>query len=133
MTSKYNKYGYKQIKERRWKVHPVWRGIGLLFVILIPILSFSAAVLVVRGNLEQHWFQVPAELSTSFSTPELEVLSPDLTRIYYADLALTVAFIVLAFGVMTVIYSILWRYIGPSRYGPVDSPPIRSSPHRRSW
>jgi hypothetical protein len=132
MSSKYNKYQYKQIKERRWVVHPVWRGIGLFFIIFIPIMSFAAAVLIVRQNMTEHWFQVPAELSRSFSTPALKILSPELNRIYYADFALTVVFLVLAFGIMTVFYSVLWRYIGPSRYGPVDSPPIRRSPHRQS-
>ena len=30
MGNKYAKYEYKQIKPRRWKVHPIWRGIGVV-------------------------------------------------------------------------------------------------------
>jgi uncharacterized protein YggT (Ycf19 family) len=132
MASKYTKYQYQQVKVRRWDVHPYWRGAGLFFIIMIPLMSFLGAISITRQNFQAKWFQVPAELLRWVDTPALKIFSQDLGRIYYMDIALTILFIVLGFGLMTVFYSILWRYIGPSRYGPVDSPPIRTSPHKRT-
>ena len=127
MSPKFSGSQYRQVKERRWNVHPIWRGIGLVMLILLPVISFAAAVLIVRANMEQNWFSIPEELSGSFDTPQLASFAPELERVYYMDFALAFLFAVLGFGVFTVIYSFLWGYVGPSRYGPVDSPPIKKS------
>ncbi len=129
--SKYQKYRYEQVRERSWKIHPIWRGIGLIFVILIPLVSFAGAILAVRANFEQNWVQVPAEFMKFFNTPQLAGISPDMAKIYYLDLAVWLAFMALGFGILTIIYSMLYSSFGPSRYGPVDSPPIRHSPRKR--
>ncbi len=128
--SKYMKYRYQQVKERRWKIHPIWRGIGLVFLIMVPIMSFAGSILLVRQNFKQGWFQVPAELLKFYNTPQLISISQDLARIYYLDIAVALAFMVLGFGVISIIYSMLYSMLGPSRYGPVDSPPIRRSPRK---
>jgi multisubunit Na+/H+ antiporter MnhC subunit len=41
----------------------------------------------------------------------------------YADLALTAILVVIGFAIITVVYSVIYRIIGISRYGPLDSPP----------
>ena len=127
---KYQKYRYQQVKERRWKIHPIWRGIGLLLIIMVPIMSFAGAILLVRQNFQQGWFQVPAELLRSVSIPQLAQFAPELSRLYLVDGLVTLAFMVLGFGILSVIYSLLYSMFAPSRYGPVDSPPIRKSPRR---
>jgi len=127
MSPKYSEYQYRQVKERRWDVHPIWRGIGFIMLLLLPLISFSAAVLVIRANQEQKWFSPPEDLSGYFETPQLARFAPELERVYYMDLVLTFLFIVLGFGIFTVIYSFMWSQLGPSRYGPVDSPPIKKS------
>jgi hypothetical protein len=128
---KYQKYRYEQVRERRWKVHPIWRGIGFLFVIMVPLMSFAGAILIVRENFKHEWLKVPAELLKSISIPQLGGLSPELARIYYLDLAVAFAFMILGFGLIAIVYSFLYSIFGPSRYGPVDSPPIRTSPRKR--
>lgn len=132
---KYAKYGYKQIKPRRWKVHPIWRGIGLVLVILVPILSYSGAYLLVRENFKSQWFPIPADLMRSVNFAPLLRIIPELSgvvasfgRVYYIDLALTLLFIIVGFGFLTILYGLLYRSMGPSRYGPVDAEPIRKSP-----
>jgi ABC-type uncharacterized transport system permease subunit len=44
-------------------------------------------------------------------------------RIFYADLAVTVGLIIVGFAVLTVGYAIVYKVLGISRYGPLDSPP----------
>ncbi len=68
---KYMKYRYQQVKERRWKIHPIWRGLGFLLIILVPLMSFAGAILLVRQNFQHGWVRVPAELLRSITLPEL--------------------------------------------------------------
>jgi hypothetical protein len=134
-VGKYAKYEYKQIKPRRWKVHPIWRGIGVILIILVPILSYSGAYLVVRDNFKSRWFDVPVDLMKSVNfapvlkyIPQLSGVVASIGRVYYIDLALTILFMVVGFGLLTILYGILYSTMGPSRYGPVDAEPIRKSP-----
>jgi len=96
--------------------HPIWRGIGCLLLILLPIIAFAGAKLLVQANRTRRWIQIPAELTGSF-------LIPVVGRVYYADLAVTVGLIIIGFGIITVVYAIVYKFLGIPRYGPLDSPP----------
>lgn len=97
-------------------VHPVWRGIGCILLILLPIISFAGAKLLVQANFRQRWIQIPSELAGSF-------IAPVIGRVFFADLALAVILIVIGFAIITVVYAIIYRFIGIPRFGPLDSPP----------
>jgi hypothetical protein len=132
---KYAKYEYKQVKPRRWRVHPIWRGIGLAMIILVPILSYTGAYMLVRENIKSKWFEVSGDLMQTVNfapllrmIPELRGVVASFGKIYYLDLAFTVLFMVVGFGVLTILSGFLYRAMGPSRYGPVDAQPIRKSP-----
>jgi hypothetical protein len=115
--SKYNQsYLRSTSKPRPWSIHPIWRGIGCILIILIPILSFAAAKLLVQENLQQKWVQIPDELKGSIDVPSLG-------QILYADLAVTVILLVIGFGLLTIVYALIYRIFGPSPYGPMDVPP----------
>ena len=115
--SKYNQtYRRPTPKSLPWRVHPIWRGIGCILVILIPIISFAGAKILVQENLEQKWVHIPGELSGSFNVPSVG-------QIMFAELAVAVILMVLGFGLLTVAYALIYRVFGPSPYGPMDSPP----------
>jgi hypothetical protein len=97
-------------------VHPVWRGIGCVLLILLPIIAFAGAKTLVQANRTQRWVQIPVELSGFF-------ILPVVGRVFYADLALAAILIVIGFAIITVVYSVVYRIIGIPRYGPLDSPP----------
>jgi hypothetical protein len=97
-------------------VHPVWRGIGCFLIILVPVIAFAAARMLVQANSQQRWVEVPVELSGFF-------VVPSIGRVFYADIALTAILIVIGFAVITIAYSVIYRFIGIPRYGPLDSPP----------
>ncbi len=97
-------------------VHPIWRGIGCILLILLPILSFAGAKILVQANAKQRWVQIPSELTGSFTVPVVG-------RVLFADLAVSVGLIVIGFAILTVFYAIIYRFIGIPRYGPLDSPP----------
>ncbi|MCJ7702616.1 MAG: hypothetical protein MUO62_13615 [Anaerolineales bacterium] len=108
--SKYN--SIVQPKERPWKIHPVWQGIGCLMIVLIPIMSFAGAVLLVDANLEHRWLPVPREL-----------VSPGGNPLLYMQIGVTVLISMFGFMLFVIAYSLLYRFMGPPRYGPMDVPP----------
>ena len=137
--SKYEKYTIKPQKERRWRIHPIWRGIGCFMLVIIPVVSYAAAFLVARANYQAGWVKIPNELRGWVDlspvlrlAPWLGEIIPASTRFYHLDLALTVAFIVIAFGLLTLFYGILYSATGVTNTDPYYVPPIRKSPKRSS-
>jgi hypothetical protein len=48
--------------EEKRKVHPVWRGIGCISIVVIPILSYVAATQLIINREQIPWVMIPAEL-----------------------------------------------------------------------
>lgn len=111
---------------------PIWRGIGCLLIILVPVLSYAAAELSMPFFMDRGL--VPRELLFTPQTPDWLWVSPVLVQIFrflfgrYAILAillLTFIYILLIGGVLSVFYALIYRMAAPSRYGPMDAPPPR--------
>lgn len=122
---RYRSYTRQEVKERPWEVHPIWRGLGCILIILIPIMAYAAAVVVVHENLVNKWVDLPPELTGFIVIPYLGV------RVFFAEIAATLLFMFIGYGILVLIYSIMYRIVGPPRYGPLDSPPIRRQSTRR--
>lgn len=126
---KYGKVGRQVTAEDRpWKVHPIWMGIGCLLLILIPIISYAGAALLVETNIEAKWIAVSSDLMRTITIPAVGLKVPHLL----ANLLLAAVLALIGFGVLMVIYAILYSLIGPEKYSPLDSPPVKESP-KRSW
>ena len=69
---------------------------------------------------------VPAEFARPISLPFL-----GSTPYLLAYLLVTVVLSLIGFGVFTALYSLIYSLVGPSQYGPLDSPPMRRSQQRR--
>lgn len=95
-------------------------------MILIPIMAFAGAVLLVQANLEQRWLPTPYQLAQP-------VLLPYFGQVnyLYAYLVVAVILALIGFALLSLVYAIAYSVIGPSQYGPVDSPPIRRQKRRR--
>jgi len=122
---KYNQYQrdqkYNQ-RERQSNVHPIWRGIGFLLMVIVPIISYVAALLLLEENGQQNWFSIPSEFFARTAADPL----------IYVKIGLTAVITILIFIVITFFGVLLNQWFGPSRYGPLDAPPIsRSQMHRR--
>ena len=122
---RYRSYTRQTAKERPWDVHPIWRGIGCILIILIPIMAYAGAVVLVRENFKNKWVALPTELIGSFVIPYLGA------RVYYAEIAATLLLMFFGFGVIVILYSLMYRLVGPARYGPLDGRPIRHKPRKR--
>jgi hypothetical protein len=109
-------YLHPQSRASQLAAHPLWRGIGCILIIVVPIISFAAARLMVQANTNQGWIGIPAEMTGSFRIPFLGT-------VYFLDLAITLVFIIIGFGILTIFYALMYRLFGPPRYGPLDVPP----------
>lgn len=108
-------YRRAPIPPRSRTIHPIWRGIGCLLFILIPVLAFAGARVLVQENARQNWLAIPAELRNSFNMPVIG-------QVFYADLMAALALMVVGYGLLIVLYAILYRLFGPPAHGPLDSP-----------
>jgi hypothetical protein len=118
-------------QEKPWKVHPVWRGIGCVLLILIPIMSWFITDLLLQSNQKA---LLPPELTKVVAIPVTQIAQIDRVIIqvnhYFSDthfvfgqIFFTIIFSVLGFGILSFLYAIFYRMAGPPRYGPFDVPP----------
>ncbi len=122
---------HRSVTNNERPLHPVWRGIGCLLILFVPVLSYILAAATVQLTVDQNW-PMPYQL---MGYPVIPVLLwkdigivPLLSFIQsqnnlYAILALTLVYIVFFSALYSFGYAFLYRFIGPSRYGPLDAPP----------
>jgi hypothetical protein len=78
-------------------------------------------VLLVEANFKNNWLPFPREFYGPPKYPRL-----------YGEIGVTILLTILGYLVIVILYSIVYRIIAPSQYGPTDSPPIRRKGKRRS-
>lgn len=100
-----------------WKIHPVWRGIGCIMIILLPAMSYAGAVELVKANYIQGWISMPAELTGPPQYPYL-----------YAYLLVGTMLLLVGSSLLITIYSMTYRAASGPRQGPLDASPAR---HRK--
>lgn len=116
------RYKKKDIDKRG--IHPVWRGIGCLLMILIPLISMAAADVIINSNLDT--IAIPNVLRTTVDTGILGEI-----RFFPAKLLLALVISVGLFAFVSVVYSILYSATGLNKRGPMDAPPIRKRVKKR--
>ena len=129
---KYNNYSRPQSSVTKPKApHEIWRGFGCLMMLIIPAMSIASAYELVQYGVANNW-PIPYQLLGKAYLPEIFYSTPGLSTIFspisnvpnfYAVATISVIFIMLFGGVISVIYAATYRLIGPARYGPTDAPP----------
>jgi len=99
---RYQQY-HRDVKDGSDSVHPVWRGIGFLLMGVVSVMSYAGANLLVEANKTKGWVVVPAEIRGGVSW------APDL----YAEIVVTFFLILIGFGIITVVYSIIYKVTRP--------------------
>ncbi len=93
----------RDVKKTSKSVHPIWRGIGFLLMGIIIVMSYAGANLLVEANKTKNWIAVPKGIQGGVSW------APDL----YAELIVAFFLVLIGFGVITIIYSIIYRVTRP--------------------
>jgi len=130
-------------RERPWKIHPVWRGIGCIWMVLVPVMSYAAAWSLTRENFRSGWLPMTEDMVRQIRLPvydfsflsfpiDLNILIRWIPGqpLYYADILFFFGFLLLGFGLMSVVYAFMFRAIGPGR-GPFEAPEVETVRRRK--
>ena len=93
----------RDIKETKEGVHPIWRGIGFLLMGIVGAMSYAGANILVEANKTRGWVIVPHGIQGGVSW------APDL----FAELIVTFFLLFIGFGIITIVYSIIYRVSRP--------------------
>lgn len=133
---KYTSIRKKEVTQR-YKIHPIWTGVGFLMVVIVPVMTWAASALIVEFGQQQHWsvfsafpryLDIPAFLYSIPGTVQLSRM-PNLP----VTLVLFFFMLIVFSGIFSVLYAYIYRLVGPPRYGPQDmpAPKIRTKPFKR--
>ena len=111
--SSYEAQQQEEIRKVRQEVHPIWRGVGFILIVLTPILGYFAALVLLDENAKRGWFTIPQDFLTNGADPLLLV-----------KIGLTIILGLLIYFVLQLLTFILYSLFGPPRYGPYDVPPV---------
>lgn len=133
--SKYSKFRHERPKPPR-EEHPVWRGIGCLLMVIIPVMSYAIAVELVNYGLQKNWPFPPAFVGHiqfpqwAWNTTIISRLITPIANFNNlgAVALVTVALIIVLGGIFSTIYAAVYRAVGPSRYTQMDAPPGKYRP-----
>jgi hypothetical protein len=132
MGTKYSKFERKEVA-RPYKIHPIWRGIGFVMIILVPIMAGAAASELDKFARAQGWglmYDMPITLQFPgivYSLPYLGPLASYISSVQDlpAMLLFFLLFLMVFSGVLSFIYAAIYRLIGPPRYTVIDAPAPR--------
>jgi hypothetical protein len=126
--SKYVKYRIKPTPKKT--MNPIWRGIGCILIVVVPLMAFGLMILTVPALTASG--KVPYQLTGYVQFPEwayrvIIVKNIALFIGSFKDLWLnTLTFLVMVLILTTVaslIYAWFYSLVGPARYTALDAPP----------
>ncbi len=121
MTKFYNYHGDSQSRQQKQQVHPIWRGVGFIFMILAPLMGWFGAQVLLDANQENGWLRIPSNF-----------MAPGADSLLFVKIGLTIILAFFVFFVLQFIGVVLYRMVGPERYGPLDVPPITGVKKRKA-
>jgi len=127
---KYAKFQRKSPEKRR--LHPIWRGIGCILIVIAPLMAYGLMVLSVPSIIATG--KVPHQLLGHVHFPEWVLryritagIASFISSISNPWLNIITFFVILLIlaAVTSLIYTILYTLVGPARYSPLDAPPSK--------
>jgi hypothetical protein len=116
-----NFYRQKEMPKGGKQVHPVWRGVGFLLLLIIPAMSYIGTLALLDENTKRTWFQIPAEFISQWVDPLL-----------FVKIGMTILISFVLYAISMLITFVVYSAFGPSRYGPLDAPPIKAKVTKHS-
>lgn len=128
------KYGsFKQeMYKRPYDVHPVWRGIGCIMMILIPLIAIVGSMVTIDEGTKAGW-PIPYELlgyprlpAMAYQIPVIDNIAIAISSVnnLYGIIAISLVFMIIGFAFISMFYSFAYKMIGPPRYTPLDAPEV---------
>lgn len=123
----------KKEAPRNQSVNPVMRGIGCIFIAIVPPLAYGAAVILIPLMVNSgvpippDWLGTPQFYPWLWRLEGLAVVMNFLSAQtnLVANLVFTIVISIVVGGIMSIIFGYIYKLFGPSQYGPLDVPPPR--------
>jgi len=129
---KYAQYRREPVsQQQKWTIHPIWRGIGCIILVILPIIAFAAADVFITWNQKAHLLPLPPEMYqriglVAYTIPITnKLLSFNFGSLRLGDVLFTIIWFLLGLGIFTLVYSVFYRFMAPPRYVGYDSPPVK--------
>jgi len=126
MGSKYGSYSSDRrtsSKDKGPKVHPVWRGVGFGFMILIPIMSYALMMLLLEQNDVNGWIPLTPDMMAK-PGEFLYSIYPD--PLLYVKISLFLLCLFVFYAAFLLISGMITGVFGVSRKDdPFYVPPVR--------
>ncbi len=100
-------------QKQKNSIHPIWRGVGIFLMVLIPVLGYVGSLLVINSNTTRPWLRIPSQL-----------IIPGPDPLILVKLILTILIGSFVYFVMMLITFIVYRLFRPSKKNPLDAPPL---------
>lgn len=104
-------------------VHPVWRGIGLILIVLIPALAYGVTMTILDLNAKNNWFPIPAEFM---------IYKWGLDPFILVKIGMTLAISFVVYALFMLLTYLLNSLFAPKRYIAPDLPPVKKK-KRNDW
>ena len=134
--TKYTVAAQRRARAEARTLPPIWRGIGCLLILFFPIVSYILAAWIIGIAVANNW-PMPYQLMGFPVMPAILSNSPDLVPLInfieaqnnlYAILLVTLLLVVALGTLMSLIYSVIYKFVGPPQYGSLDAPPPKVAP-----
>jgi hypothetical protein len=134
----YNKFKYE--RKDRPQANPIWRGIGCILMVALPLVTFGLTALATPPIAATN--MVPISLlghinfsAWVFRTPGLSEVASFLRGIdnLWLDVMVFFIILILLMGIASLVYVSVLQVIGPPRYSEKDAPPskYKAKPYKR--
>jgi uncharacterized membrane protein YuzA (DUF378 family) len=127
---KYAKYQRKAPVKRG--LHPIWRGIGCILIIVVPLIAYGLMVLVVPSIIATG--KVPYQLLGYVHFPiwvfkvrilaDIAIFIGSINHLWLNIITFFVIVLILT-GVASLLYAMFYSLVGPARYSALDAPPSK--------
>ena len=128
--SKYMKY--QHASPRKKEMHPIWRGIGCILIVIIPLMAFGLMLVIapaiIKTGLVPYqllgYVHFPVWAFRFHITSVIAIFIGSLNNLWFNIIVFFVMLLILA-GITSLLYSALYQVVGPARYTPLDAPPSK--------
>jgi hypothetical protein len=128
--AKYAKFQQKSAAKRG--LHPIWRGIGCILIVIVPLLAYwltilSVPLIIATGKIPRQLLERIRFPDWAFHTTTISDIARYVYSINNLWLNIITFFIIvlLLTGVASLFYTMLYALVGPARYNETDAPPTK--------
>lgn len=128
---KYTQFQRKSPPKR--KMHPIWRGIGCILLVIAPLFSYGLTVLAVPSILPRFPYQLKGPMNFPLWVYRSPITSwyGNFMHSFHNPWVNIITFIIILLvvtGITSLVYTMLYQLVGPARYTTVDAPPSKHTP-----